>query len=130
MQTAGPRVLVIDDDYDLREEIVDLLLEAGFDAVSAKDGRDGLLEARLHDPIDVIVLDLHMPMLDGGDFRDVQRSDPRLARIPVVLVSADRDAREAAARIEATAVVAKPFAPATLIDAVRGCCMVREGAAE
>ncbi|MET0286900.1 MAG: response regulator [Polyangiales bacterium] len=129
MQTAGPRVLVIDDDYELREEIVDLLLEAGFDAVSAKDGRDGLLEARLHHPIDAIVLDLHMPMLDGGDFRTMQRSDPQLARIPVVVVSADRDAREAAERIEAAAMVAKPFAPNALVNAVRECIELRVGVA-
>lgn len=111
-------VLVVEDDFDIRESIVDLLLDEGMDALSAKDGRDGLLELRMRPGVDVIVLDLSMPMMDGSAFRKEQLSDPALASIPVVVLSAEQDIASRAAALGAAAAIQKPFSPEALRSAI------------
>lgn len=111
-------VLVVEDDFDIRESIVDLLLDEGMEALSAKDGRDGMLELRMRPGVDIILLDLSMPMMDGSAFRREQLSDPALAGIPVVVLSAERDIAQRAAALGATAAIQKPFSPAQLKDAL------------
>lgn len=114
-------VLVVDDDFDIRESIVDLLLDDGLEAVSAKDGRDGLLELRTQRDVRVILLDLSMPMMDGKAFRREQLADPALAGIPVIVLSAEQDCKTIAAELGAAAALSKPFHPEELLGAVRGC---------
>jgi len=115
------KVLVVDDDFDIREAIVDLLLDDGFEAISAKDGRDGLSELRTYPAVGVIVLDLSMPMMDGEAFRAEQLSDPALASIPVILLSAEENLPQLAAKLGASAALCKPVQPAALLRAVRAC---------
>lgn len=114
-------VLVVDDDFDIRESIVDLLLDDGLEAISAKDGREGLLELRMQPDVRVILLDLSMPMMDGKAFRREQLADPQLASIPVIVLSAEQDCASVAAELGAAASLSKPFHPAALLGAVRGC---------
>jgi len=71
---------------DLRELMVDLLRDRGYQAFSAGNGREALAMARAHRP-DLIVLDLLMPIMNGWQFREAQLREPSLARIPVVVVS-------------------------------------------
>ena len=111
-------VLVVEDDFDVRESIVDLLLDNDVRAVSAKDGRDGILELRLQGDVGVVILDLSMPMMDGEAFRSEQLADPALAPIPVIVLSADSACAERAAEIGAAAVLSKPFAPHDLLREV------------
>lgn len=103
-------VLVIEDDFEIRESLVDLLLEDGFDAVSAKDGRDAMEELRMHPDVGLILLDLNMPMMDGPAFRAEQLADPALAAIPIVVLSANQDCAQTAAILGAHASLQKPFA--------------------
>ena len=112
-------VLVVDDDFDTRESIVDLLLDNGIEAVSAKDGRDGLLELRMRSDVGLILLDLSMPMMDGRLFRATQLADPELAAIPVAILSGDDDAKTVAEEMKAAFMFAKPFQPDALIGALR-----------
>jgi CheY-like chemotaxis protein len=58
---------------------------------------------------DLILLDLMMPVMDGWEFRGAQKSDPALAHIPVVLISAHVDVRSAAAKMEVAAWLKKPI---------------------
>jgi len=87
----GARVLVVDDDKDVREVISDRLDHLGFVVVQASDGLDAL--AKMHQRrFDVVVTDCNMPRLDGLDFlRQCQLSWPAT---PVILMSAARDAME------------------------------------
>jgi CheY-like chemotaxis protein len=117
--SATATVLVVDDDFDVRESIVDLLLEDGFDALSAKDGREGLYELRVRPDVGLIVLDLSMPMMDGKAFRQEQLSDPELASIPVIVLSGDENCENAAASLGARASLKKPFSPEALLGAIR-----------
>src|SRR5262249_21452897 len=85
----GAIVLVIDDEPDIRDAAVMLLRSEGYAAVAAQNGQEafellttGAVRPRL------IILDLTMPVMDGVAFRAAQLSDPTLAPIPVVVVSA------------------------------------------
>jgi CheY-like chemotaxis protein len=112
-------VLVVEDDFDLRDALVPILEYEGHRVVSAANGREAL--DRLHDmtPPSLILLDLMMPVMNGQDFRAEQLRDPRLAGIPVVVVSAHPKAEEQAARMGAIGCLKKPFDVADLIELVR-----------
>lgn len=102
------RVMVVEDDEGIREALCDLLASEGFDVVSAVHGADALskLRAEQRHP-DVILLDLMMPVMDGWAFRAEQRKDQSLANIPVVVITASRQADVAA--LEPRALLKKPI---------------------
>jgi CheY-like chemotaxis protein len=88
----GRGVLVVDDNVDIREILVDILKGRGYAAVGAENGLVALERLREvgFKPC-VILLDLMMPIMDGRSFRAAQRSDPALADIPVLVMSAYHD---------------------------------------
>jgi len=81
-------VLVVDDDDDLRSLMVEMLRAEGYDVVSASDGSSALDRLAEHPQAAVIVLDLTMPGMDGYEFLRRKRADPKIASIPVVVVTA------------------------------------------
>jgi signal transduction histidine kinase len=119
LERTGPgegRVLVVDDDEPLARMMAEFLAENGFAADWAGGGRAALEKLRL-DPPDVMVLDLRMPDLDGRGLLVAVRS---LGLKPhVVLFSADREVAAAARELACEAFVEKPFAPESLLLAVR-----------
>ncbi len=80
-------VLVVDDDFDIRECISELLAAEGFDVHSASNGREGLDLLETAHP-GVVVLDLMMPVVNGWEFLEEQKRRPDVARVPVVVVTA------------------------------------------
>lgn len=119
-----PRVLVIDDDIDFRT-LLELVFEGeGFTVVTASDGLEGLRAARLAQPC-AIVLDLMMPRMDGWQFRRVQRNDPQLSTVPVVIASSVADADPSPDHLGAAAVLAKPLDFDELVGIVRHLCTRR-----
>jgi signal transduction histidine kinase len=101
------RILVVEDDVEIRGALTDLLREEGAKVTATSQGREALALLRAGAPPDVILLDLMMPVMDGWEFRVEQRKDPLLARIPVIAMSADTSAKARA--IAADATVAKPI---------------------
>jgi two-component system chemotaxis response regulator CheY len=112
-----PRVLVVDDEPLLRELVADALRDAAFDVRSAANGLQAFDLLRTWVPR-AIVLDLMMPQLDGIGFCERLRRNPRLASIPVLLLTAAYLPQLAAQRVRAQAVLAKPFEVDDLIDMV------------
>jgi CheY-like chemotaxis protein len=87
--TPSPLVLVVDDDDAIRDALKDLLAEAGFATVSARNGLDALhVLNELEAPPTLIFLDLMMPVMDGWTFCEVRRRNGSLREIPVVALSA------------------------------------------
>jgi CheY-like chemotaxis protein len=106
------RILIVEDESDIRELMQELLELEGYSVEAACNGQDAL--DRLHGCADpelphLILLDVMMPVKDGFAFRVEQELDPRLARIPVVLLSADAHVEEKKMRMGARAALRKPI---------------------
>ena len=84
---SGKRVLVVDDDQDIRELLVSVLEDDGYQAESARNGREAL-DVLERWKADVVVLDLMMPVLDGFGVLATMRVDPVLSSVPVVVLTA------------------------------------------
>ena len=87
------RVLIIEDEFLLRDDLAQTLRAVGYEVSEASNGRTGL-EAMRRDRPDVVLLDLFMPVMDGAQFRAEQLKDPSLASVPVVIVSGHADERQ------------------------------------
>lgn len=121
---AGPqRVLVVDDNPDIRGFIVELLEAAGYEVAAVDNGDEALSQLR-RAPADVVVTDLFMPERDGIETIDAVRRE--FPRIGVVAISGDRQTPGDTTRYLDVARVAgadsalrKPFTADDLLDAVR-----------
>lgn len=119
--TAPPStVLVVDDDPSLQRLVTRFLALEGFLTVVAGNGEEALRYLRGGGWANVILLDLRMPVMDGWTFRREQRADPRIAAIPVVVLSGLESDRMA--DLEAEAVFHKPVSFPEMVDALRRVC--------
>lgn len=103
-EQKSPSVLVVEDDEDAREAMVALLQMKGYDVAGAGNGREALDYLDQAPPPDLIILDLWMPVMDGWQFRSAQIRNPRLAHIPVIVVTALSDRAD----VDANEVIIKP----------------------
>jgi CheY-like chemotaxis protein len=107
MVQEGVRVLLVDDDEDLREITALALRMEGFTVDTAANGVEALVRLYFETPPDALLLDLVMDAMHGGDVLEVVRLDPTLGGLPVVVMTGapvpGRVAREA------SAVIVKPF---------------------
>jgi DNA-binding response OmpR family regulator len=80
------RILVVDDDPDVVTLVTDLLKANGYDVIGAPDGLEGILSGSYLDPLDLIVLDIMMPLADGlGVLNALKAVRPGL---PIILLTA------------------------------------------
>jgi len=100
------RVLVVDDEFDIRQAVSEALVDEGYDVVAAADGAEALRQLRVYHP-HVVLLDLMMPGMNGWEFRRAQQDDPdpAVSDIPVVVLSASGRVGS----IQAEAFLQKPF---------------------
>jgi CheY-like chemotaxis protein len=118
MMAAG-RVLIVEDDEDVRDLVTNALADEGYRTVCAPDGEAALVfmaEEQAQQP-DVIILDLSMPYMDGKQFAEVYRQLPG-EHAPILVFSALRGAREMASQLGAADVITKPFDLDDLIQKV------------
>ena len=115
------RVLVVDDDPSIRRLIVAALKREGYDFLEAQNGREALDLMRTEHP-DLVVLDLMMPVLSGWDVLQERLGDSDLSRIPVIIVSANREPGLVNAIDKGIcAFLPKPFDITALTALVRAC---------
>ena len=117
------RVLIVEDDEDIRETLFEGLSDHGFDIAAAANGEEALILLRSHLSDDdqlpeIILLDLMMPVMDGWKVLDVLKGDARFADIPVTIVSAARYQ----GTVQAARFIKKPLNIDLLIEAVRSFC--------
>lgn len=115
-----PLALVIDDDAQVRELVCVVLKRAGYDIVSAKDGREGLEACSANRP-DVVITDIFMPHQDGIDVLREIKSLPTPPRVVVISGGSPRmqlDFLEIAQKLGADSVLHKPFTRDQLLEAV------------
>ena len=105
-ERAGTRVLVVDDDPSILDTVTSILSSEGFDVMAARGGEQALgLLSSWHPTL--VLLDMRMPIMDGWTF--AEQLQARGVQIPLVVMTAARDAQQWAAQVGATAYLAKPF---------------------
>jgi CheY-like chemotaxis protein len=112
---VGKKILVIDDEQDVRTFLVTLLEENGYEVISADNGLKGFELAQREHP-DLVSLDLQMPDKSGTDFYRRASRDPDLKATPIIVVSA-LSGRYLAVK-DAVAVFDKPIDPDEYLSAV------------
>ena len=117
-QPDKPLILIIEDDAWIRGIAGALLEDEGFAIASAADGQAGLAMAQRLKPA-VILLDLGLPRISGGEFLTRMRTRPDLRRIPVVVVSGQADPLPDGVTAQADSVLRKPVDVTELIDHVQ-----------
>ena len=81
------KILVVEDDQNLRLTLTELLQMEGFTVVSARDGDEGYLQAMAHQP-DLVITDLNMPILNGVELaRLLRRQRGKMAEVPIIALS-------------------------------------------
>ncbi len=117
---GGARVLVADDNTDMREYLTNLLRGSGYRVSGFADGRQALEAIRAQVP-DLVISDVMMPGLDGLQLLTALRRDPRTAALPVLLLSARAEQEASIEGLLAGAddYLVKPFAAAELLARVR-----------
>lgn len=114
--TAALSILVVDDEHDIAELLAELLMSRGHRVATAGNGQ--LARALLaSDRYDLVITDQMMPLVDGVELVRGLRADPRLADLPVIMISAQRDLaviREGLVQ----ASLHKPFSPRALYAAI------------
>ena len=113
MAELGRRVLLVDDDDDVRRAVCEVLTDEGYEVKEAANGREAMAVLGEWEP-DVILLDLLMPEMDGWTFLAEQQAHQTFARIPVVVMSGRSTLQ--GQELPVTDVLAKPFILTRLLD--------------
>jgi CheY-like chemotaxis protein len=116
-------VAIIEDDVGIRDSIAEVLKEEGYRVVAADHGRDALdqLTQQSGRPC-VILLDLMMPVMDGWAFRAEQKRHPSLDSVPVIIMTADGNAKAKAQALGAQGHMSKPVDLERLLEAIEQYC--------
>ena len=114
------RILIVEDTEDNRQILRDLLTNAGFDIVEAHDGQAAVEAASEFHP-DLILMDIHLPIMNGYEAIRRIKADTTLQPIPIIAVTsyALSEDKEKARAAGCDGYVAKPFSPRQLLATVR-----------
>jgi len=115
------RILVVEDQEDLRGVLRDLLTGSGYTVLEAGDGEAGVAKANSNRP-DLILMDIEMPVIDGYEAARRIKADPFLKPIPIIAVSsfAIKGDEEKARAAGCDHYVTKPYSPMQLLRLIRG----------
>lgn len=109
MAHSSKRILVVEDDLDIRGILTELLEDSGYNVTGAANGADALEKLKIDTDFNLILLDLMMPIMNGLEFRSHQKNDSRISEIPVVVMSADGQANEKTRCAEVNGYLKKPL---------------------
>ncbi|WP_456431501.1 response regulator [Nitratifractor sp.] len=116
------KVLVVDDDF-INRKLIQALLKRHSDmigeVIEADNGSEALNALKLHPDIDLILLDILMPVLDGKEFLKIFRSEPENSRIPVIVLSTDDTQKSTVLNLGADDFILKPINEDQLMDRIR-----------
>lgn len=110
------RVLVVENDIAVREDIVEVLRERGYVVDEATNGRAALDLLREGQLPSAVLLDLRAPVMNGWEFVEELRKDDRVAALPIIVMSGDPDIARHARTLAAAGFLRKPFGVSPLLD--------------
>ena len=114
------RILIVEDQDDLRGVLRDLLTGSGYTVIEATNGEGGVAQARSQRP-DLILMDIQLPVPDGYEATRQIKADPALKATPVIAMSSFATNTEEKARAAGCDhYIAKPYSPMQLLKIIRG----------
>jgi CheY-like chemotaxis protein len=122
VDAAPSVVLVIEDERPVREMFRRSLLFAGFNVLVASGGKEGLTMLETEPSIAVVLLDLNMPYFDGRKVRATQLSNPRISKIPTIVVTGLQLTHVDHEQLQAAEYLAKPVSRERLVAVVGRYC--------
>lgn len=113
-------ILIVDDEYFLREMLKDLFTIAGYNVMVAENGKEGLSKIVEHCP-DFVLLDVSMPVMNGFETLEKIRNNPKFINLPVMMFSANLGEQEQikGLNLGADDYIVKPFKPLILLTKVK-----------
>jgi len=115
-------VLVVEDDKDIRDSVLEILVEEGYGARGFAHGAEALAYLHAGGRASIILLDLMMPVMDGITFRLELEKDAALNAIPVILLTADGNAKHKATTMRVADGLDKPMRVEDLLSMVQRHC--------
>ncbi|MBF0279348.1 MAG: response regulator [SAR324 cluster bacterium] len=109
-------ILVVDDIENMRKLITSMLFKLKYTRIMmAENGRDAWVKVQNHH-FDLVISDYNMPKMNGLDLLKAIRSDPKVSKVPVLMVTAEAEKESIveAAKHKVNGYIVKPFSPATL----------------
>lgn len=122
LSNPAKHVLIVEDDFDVRDLLVMILNSHGHRATGVSNGQEALTHLSETHSTDLILLDLMMPIMDAWEFRAQQLRHPHINEIPVVLLSATDEVREQVTPLQAAGYLHKPIDFSALLETVGRCC--------
>ena len=109
-QLKKPQLVLIVDDQEINRDVLGMILEDDYDILYASNGREALqMIEEYRDSLSVVLLDLIMPEMDGFKVLDCVRNDELLKTIPIIVLTAERNAELKALEMGAADFITKPF---------------------
>ena len=126
-QESRPRVVIADDDPDIRRLVEMTVTNAGCDVTVASDGEEALERVRESKP-DLVILDVLMPRMDGWEVARALKSDPATREVPVMFLTSRGQEHDVLEGFDSGAVdyIVKPFSPRELQVRVRAVLAKRQ----
>lgn len=114
-------VLIVDDSISLREMIADMLRKSGVNVISVGDGQEALEQIDKINNLDLVVLDIVMPRMNGYELCRHIKKHPKTQNVPVVMCSSKSEEFDRYWGIKqgADAYIAKPFHPQELLSTIK-----------
>jgi len=113
------KILIIEDDKDIRENIAEILMLSEYEAITAKNGAEGVNLAKSSDP-DLILCDVMMPKLDGFGVLKILNKDPKLIHVPFLFLTAKTEKSDfrKGMGLGADDYITKPFDDTDLLETI------------
>ena len=112
----GKKILIVDDEKDILMILEKRLVKSGYTVFQAENGQEAIVLAKTHKP-DLIVLDVVMPGIDGGEVADTLKADPQTKDIPIIFLTClvTQGEEEERRIISGRYFVSKPYDPDELL---------------
>ena len=113
------RVLVVEDNDDIRDLIEMILTDQGYSVLTAEHGEEALKLIEYPNHVKVILLDMKMPIMNGWQFAEAYRKMTNSFKAPIIVCTAAQDAKKRADEISAEGYLEKPFKKKSLLESVK-----------
>lgn len=117
-QIQRPQMILVVDDQEINRDLLCDILEENYELIYAENGKEALEQMRANiDELSIVLLDLRMPVMNGMEVLEIVRNDERLRQIPIIVLTADKNAELQALQMGALDFITKPFDMREVIQA-------------